>query len=51
MEQEIVFIAYSKKLLRCLLRIKEDIDDKRIDQAIIELEALIEETKTDITDR
>lgn len=42
------FVAYSRLLLRCLTRIKKDIDNAQYDEAKKLLDELIEDTKKDI---
>lgn len=47
-ENELEFIAYSKKLLRVLKQIKEALDEENTDLAKKLLDELIQDTKTDI---
>lgn len=47
-ENELEFIAYSKKLLRVLKQIKDAIDEGNTDLARKLLDELIQDTKTDI---
>lgn len=42
------FVAYSRKLLRCLVRIRKLLDESAIDEAKELLDELIEDTRGDI---
>lgn len=47
-EKSKVFVAYSRKLLRCLQYIKTLLEEGNIVEAQKQMDELIEDTKTDI---